>query len=624
MKKWGIALWILFQCLTASAAILQDSARVQKDSINNARLDNQLVRVQRYAAERLADSLKRAELEARVAQLSSTDNLKKAELQNQLNTLRQRDSLKVVRQKQEIDSLRRFVKGFPVVILQDTLFNIYVRQGSFTAQDRADAISKRIVNLAERYGFIPDSVLISPAEFSTDIVYGSTLLVSVSGQDALWQNMAQDQLAKNYRSKIIAAIQQYREETAWQTLLKEGLLALLVIAVVIVIIYGINRLFRLLFKRLTDMQGRHINGFKIKNYEVFNASQQLSVISGLLTLVKGVVLLLVLYLALPVLFGIFPFTRDLSNRLLSYILNPLTHIMRAIWNYVPNLITVLVLLVIFRYIIRFFRFLKTEIERGQLHIPGFYADWANPTYQIIRVLVLAFMLIVIFPYLPGSDSPIFKGVSVFMGVLFTFGSAGALSNVVAGLVLTYMRAFRIGDRVKIGEVTGDVIEKTVLVTRLKTIKNELISIPNSTVMSSHTTNYSIEAAAAGLIINTTVTIGYDVPWRQVHELLIQAARKTQFIETDPTPFVLQTGLEDYYVSYNINAYTKEPGKQALIYSSLHANIQDCFNHAGVEIMSPHYRAVRDGNHAAMPETYLPPDYEAPSFRVGRRQHNTGS
>ncbi|WP_342645381.1 mechanosensitive ion channel family protein [Mucilaginibacter sp. CSA2-8R] len=385
------------------------------------------------------------------------------------------------------------------------------------------------------------------------------------------------------------------------------------------IIYGVNRLFRLLYRRLTAMQGRHINGLKIKNYEVFNAGQQLSVINGLLLLTKWILILLVLYLALPVLFGIFPFTRDLSGRLLNYILTPVTRIAHAVWNYVPNLITVIVLLVIFRYILRVFRYLKTEIERGQLHIPGFYADWAGPTYQIIRVLIMSFMLIVIFPYLPGSDSPIFKGVSVFMGVLFTFGSAGALSNVVAGLVLTYMRVFRIGDRVKIGEVTGDVVEKTVLVTRIKTIKNELVSIPNSTVMSSHTTNYTSEAAAAGLIIHTTVTIGYGVPWRQVYELLITAATQTAFIEKDPAPFVLQTGLEDYYVSYNINAYTKEPGKQALIYSSLHANIQDCFNQAGVEIMSPHYRAVRDGNQVTTPASYLPPNYKAPSFRFRREE-----
>ena len=265
--------------------------------------------------------------------------------------------------------------------------------------------------------------------------------------------------------------------------------------------------------------------------------------------------------------------------------------------------------------LRILHYFKTEIEKGALKIPGFYVDWANPTFQIIRVLVLAFMLIVIFPYLPGSDSQVFKGVSVFLGVLFTFGSAGALSNIVAGLVLTYMRAYRIGDRVKIGEATGDVVEKSLLVTRIKTIKNEIISIPNSTVMSSHTTNFTSEAAALGLILHTTVTIGYDTPWRQIHDLLIKAALATDLIEKDPVPFVFQSSLDDFYVCYQINAYTRVANKQYVTYSLLHQNIQDVFNEAGVEIMSSHYSNIRDGNKTTVPDDHLPKDYVAPSFRV---------
>jgi small-conductance mechanosensitive channel len=225
------------------------------------------------------------------------------------------------------------------------------------------------------------------------------------------------------------------------------------------------------------------------------------------------------------------------------------------------------------------------------------------------------MLIVIFPYMPGSDSPIFKGVSVFVGVLFTFGSAGALGNIVAGLVLTYMRAFKLGDRVKIGEVTGDIIGRTLLVTRIRTIQNEIISIPNSTVMSNHAINYSTDSAVNGLIIHTTVTIGYDAPWRQIHQLLIDAALATPMIDTEPKPYVLQTSLDDYYVSYRINAFTKEPNRQAIIYSHLHENIQDKFNEAGVEIMSPHYKALRDGNSITIPPDYLPKDYSAPPFKT---------
>ena len=236
-----------------------------------------------------------------------------------------------------------------------------------------------------------------------------------------------------------------------------------------------------------------------------------------------------------------------------------------------------------------------------------------------NVLVIAFAFVVIFPYLPGSDSPVFQGISVFLGFLFTFGSAGSLSNVIAGLVLTYMRLFKIGDRVKIGEIVGDVIEKSSLVTRVRTPKNEIISIPNSTVMSSHTINYSSDAPEKGLIIHTTVTIGYDVPWKDMHQTLIDAALRTDLVLKDPQPFVLQTSLEDFYVAYQINAYVREANKQAAIYSNLHQNIQDVCNENGIEILSPHYRAARDGNQSTIPSDYLPKDYEAPSFNVKSKQ-----
>ena len=267
------------------------------------------------------------------------------------------------------------------------------------------------------------------------------------------------------------------------------------------------------------------------------------------------------------------------------------------------------------------RFFFDEIKKENIKIDGFYSDWAMPTFNIIRFLLLAFMVVIIFPYLPGSDSPIFKGVSVFVGILFSLGSSNAIANMVAGLVITYMRPFKIGDFIKIGDVSGEVIEKTALVTRIRTPKFEDITIPNSTVLSSTSTNYSSNTKHVnnGLLIHTTVTIGYDVPWKDIHKALIEAALKTDMIEQTPSPFVLQTSLDDFYVSYQINVYTKQPTKQPLIYSSLHQNIQDSFNAAGIEIMSPHYNAVRDGNNTTIPENYLKDDYEAPSFSIKNKE-----
>jgi small-conductance mechanosensitive channel len=318
-------------------------------------------------------------------------------------------------------------------------------------------------------------------------------------------------------------------------------------------------------------------------------------------LLKWLLIIIIIYLTLPLIFGLLPWAKNIADTLLGYVLNPTRKILIAIWDYLPNLFTIFVLVTIILYIRKGFKYLSKEIESGTLKIDGFYKDWAKPTYQIISILLFAFLLVVIFPYLPGSDSPVFKGVSVFIGLLFTFGSSGSLSNIISGLVLTYTRAFKIGDRVKVGDTMGDVIEKSLLVTRLKTTKNEIISIPNTNVMNSHITNYSSEVRdGKGLIIYTSVTIGYDAPWKQVHQLLIDAALASDLIEKTPIPFVLQTSLDDFYVSYQINAYTKKPNQQARIYSNLHAQIQEKFNEAGVEIMSPHYNAIRDGNASTIP------------------------
>jgi small-conductance mechanosensitive channel len=231
-------------------------------------------------------------------------------------------------------------------------------------------------------------------------------------------------------------------------------------------------------------------------------------------------------------------------------------------------------------------------------------------------MILALTAVVVFPYLPGSRSPAFQGVSIFLGVLISLGSTSAVANIVAGVILTYMRAFKVGDRVRIADTIGDVVEKTLLVTRIRTIKNVEITIANAMVLSSHIVNFSASAQKEGLILHTAVTIGYDAPWRTVHQLLIDAALECEHVLRDPMPFVLQTALDDFYVHYEVNAFTDQPSLMARIYSKLHEKIQDKFNEAGVEIMSSHYANVRDGNRSTIPHSYLPEGYSVPSFHVG--------
>ena len=607
---------VVFLLFSTVAFSQGESDAKKNDSVNTSLIREFNRKLSVIDGQRIKDSIKKVELETKLLSLKTTDNLKKEDLEKQLLKLQGKDSLRLAQKKVQIDLLRMTSKGYPVTgFFNDTIFSIYSKLGSFSAKDRADAISFRIKNLADKLEFDNDSITIAEAETTFDLVNKESIIMSISENDALWNNTTKQELAKKYKTLLNTAIIKYKNETSVTTLAKEIGLASLVLIIMFVLISYLKKLFHWTAFKIKLQEGKRIHGIKIRNFILFNAKQQVKVLLNVNTVLKWLLLALLIYTALPILFGIFPWTKGFAATLFGYILNPLKKMGLGFWNYLPNLITILVIIFVFRYVLKGIYYLKCEIEKENLELPGFYPDWANPTYQIVRVIVFAFMLIVIFPYLPGSDSPIFRGVSVFLGFLFTFGSAGSLSNIIAGLILTYMRLFKIGDRVKIGDVVGDVIEKSLLVTRIRTIKNEIISIPNSTVMSSHTINYSSDAPEKGLIIHSTITIGYDVPWKDMHQALIDAATKTALVLPEPVPFVLQTSLDDFYVSYQINAFVKEANKQAIIYSNLHQNIQDVCNERGIEIMSPHYRAARDGNKTTIPETYLDKEYQAPEFSV---------
>ncbi|MFD2826504.1 mechanosensitive ion channel domain-containing protein [Leeuwenhoekiella polynyae] len=613
VKQLGI---LLFFLNFGFALAQNDSTTMVLDSVATQTTGDDFVKkLADLEKQRFADSIRRADLEQRINALGSS-NKDRRELEAQLQQFKAKDSLLRETKKQQIASLKQTTKGYPVIgFHEDTLFLIYNRIASFSAQDRADAISQRIKKLPEALSFDTDSLKISENEATVDVIYESQTIISITDVDALWFETTQIELATTYKNIIGAEVVRYKKENSFLNLLKSFGLALVVLIIIGLIIKYVLRLFRWTALKIQRQKHKRLKAFTIKNYTLLDAERQVHVLLLLNRILKWVTVLFAIYVALPIIFGFFPQTESFATALLGYIINPIKSIFLAFWNYLPNIFAIVVIIIVFRLVLKGLHFLKVEVAEERLSFNGFYPDWANPTYQLVRVLVIAFAFVVIFPYLPGSESPVFQGISVFLGFLFTFGSAGSLSNVIAGLVLTYMRLFKIGDRVKIGDIVGDVIEKSSLVTRVRTPKNEIISIPNSTVMSSHTINYSSDAPEKGLIIHTTVTIGYDVPWKDMHQVLIDAALRTDLVLKDPQPFVLQTSLEDFYVAYQINAYVREANKQASIYSQLHQNIQDVCNENGIEILSPHYRAARDGNQTTIPSDYLPKDYEAPSFTV---------
>lgn len=500
-----------------------------------------------------------------------------------------------------------FPEQSPVVFLNDTLFFIGEPIGAISPADRAQIFSSKLNLLLEKSKFDTTSLKIKKSGHGYEIFYEELALGTVTPEDALAAEKGELELALDYLKAIKATyIQKNEQRTFIQQLTRTGILIGVIILVILLIRLINNGLNRLIGYMLIRWH-KFFLGIRIKNFELLSAEKEEKLLKSLFNFVKVFIIILLLYLALPIMFSIFPATKGIAQLLLGYITNPIKSIVNSFFGYIPELFMILIVVTITYYVRKFINFIAVEIEQENLRIPGFYPDWARPTFNLLKVILYAFSFIVIFPYLPGSDSPAFQGVSVFLGLLISLGSSSAISNIIAGLVIIYMRAFKLGDRVTIGDTTGDIVEKNMLVTRVRTIKNEEVTIPNSAILNGKTINYSVVATGPGLILHTTVTIGYDVPWRQVHELLIKAALKINLLLKEPKPYVLQTSLDDFYVSYQINAYTKNPEKASLIYSDLHAAIQDAFNEAKVEILSPHYRAERDGNQITIPPTYLPKD-----------------
>src|SRR5690606_3858387 len=355
-------------------------------------------------------------------------------------------------------------------------------------------------------------------------------------------------------------IEKERSANSFTKLMSRIGLVVLITFLIGMLIWGIGRLYNYTVKIVIAQKNKRIKDLTIKNYTLVSSKQGLILALSALKFLKWFLILLLLFLTLPLVFSVFPFTQSWAEKLFSMVWAPFKSLFSAIWNYFPNMVTILVIYFVMKYFIRMVRYIFGEIDNGKLEINGFHRDWAMPTFSIVKFLLYAFMLILIFPLLPGSDSNIFKGVSVFIGILFSLGSSSAIANMVAGLVITYMRPFKIGDKIKTGNVTGVVIEKTLLVTRLRTILNEEITIPNSGILSGNTTNYST-FSETGVVSHLSVVVGYDVPWKKLHDSLLEAASKVDVILKPPPPFVLQTSLDDFYASYMLCVYVADPKQE---------------------------------------------------------------
>ena len=499
----------------------------------------------------------------------------------------------------------------PVVVSGKVRFHV-VGVTAYPAERRASDIASRIEALARDKKYDPKTLRVEDAGEYHQIFPSESgkAIFRVLEADAESEGVIRTVLADTIGNTIAESINDYRHDRRPAVLTKNALYAFGSTLVMVALLYGVLWGFRRLNNYLEGRVKLHMQKLEERSQRIFQGGQLWEILHSALGMLRGLVVIFIIYLFANFALSLFPQTRYSAQRLFQFVVGPLSRIVNALIDFIPDFLFLVVVFLIMRYALKLARGMFAAIDKKRLQIKGFEADWAWPTYRIVRMGIIVFALVIAYPFIPGSDSAAFKGVSVLLGVLFSLGSTSVISNVIAGYTMTYRRAFRIGDRVKIGDTVGDVTEMRILVTHLKTPKNEEVVIPNSTILNGEVTNYSTMARDQGLILHTTVGIGYDVPWRQVEAMMLLAAEKTEGLLKEPQPFIRQKSLGDYAVNYELNAYCDNASEMVELYTKMHRNIQDIFNENGVQIMSPAYKADPDEPKVVPKEQwYTPPATE---------------
>ncbi len=421
-----------------------------------------------------------------------------------------------------------------VVFQGDTLFSISANFGPFTPTERAAVIMDHLNSLANEITVVEDSFNVVEKYNYSLVFYKGFSIMSISDEDVVLLGISRQQAVDEYVAAIEESFKRHIEHKSITEWLKRIGLTILTLIGLIVIFYLINKFFKWVNAKLIQYE----KSLKRKRKSVFRYLAPKGpeyFLIFLSTIIKYALLLLILILYLPLLFSFLPWTKGVVEQFYNYIAEPVKYVLIGMLNFLPNLFFIIIIIVIARYFVKILSYVSGEVEQEKLKIKGFHKDWAKPTSNIFKVIIYVFAFVFMFPYIPGSESEAFKGVSIFLGILFSLGSTSAIANLVAGIVITYMRPFMIGDRVKIGSTIGTVVEKSMLVTKVRTLKNEVVTIPNAQIINTHLLNYSNNVKDLGIILYTSITIGYDVPWQKVNDLLLKAAKNTKEISRTNKP-----------------------------------------------------------------------------------------
>jgi len=475
----------------------------------------------------------------------------------------------------------------PVIFEGKTLFNV-IGISSYPAKERAEKIAARIQKFADNNSLSTDSIKSEELEDRIQLTVNGQLLIGIVDLDAQTEGVNKVILANLMKVRIKKAIDNYRLEREPKRLLINTVKAFVTTVILLILLNILFRLSRKFNLFVSAKLKSKIEGLEFKSSKLIQANQLWPALQGLMNLIKVVVVIVLIQIYLTYVLSLYPWTAPFASRVVNFITEPLSQFGLSLLAFLPDLGFLIIITLITRYLLKLTKLFFNGISQGTISLLNFEREWALPTYRVVRILIIVFAVVIAYPYIPGSESAAFKGISVLLGLMISFGSSSVIGNLIAGYSLIYRRTFKVGDRVQIDNHIGTVVDMKMFVTRLRSLKNEEIVIPNSNIVGGTVINYSTLSKDKGLILHTTVGIGYETPWRQVEQMLLMAAERTEGLLKNPSPFVLQKDLGDFAVNYELNVYCGDPERMMSYYTEMHKNILDVFNEYNVQIMTPAY------------------------------------
>ncbi|MDJ0858179.1 MAG: mechanosensitive ion channel [Dinoroseobacter sp.] len=476
----------------------------------------------------------------------------------------------------------------PVVIDGEELFGVR-GFSSLPADERAENVRQRLIAVADSSAELI-VVDVEPSEFGLAVVANGRMITITTEADAELEQTDLELLAALHAEAIEGAIIAYRQSRTEEARVQGAFEA--------AGWTGVFLLITLLFVRRRKRVSKFVEASIVKRFTGVEQAtkslvrgQAVGRLAGFgANLLMWIIFLFAFYYYLSFVLLAFSETRPIAQLLLTYVSQPLIDVLVGFASYVPQIITLVIIAFVTRYLIRALRLFMDNLEAGSFEWQGFEPHWIAPTFNILRAVIILLAIVFAYPHIPGSDSRAFQGLTILAGVMVSLGSNTVVSNLMAGIFVIYRRSANVGDRIKIGDQVGDVVEIRLMETLLRSVKNEMISIPNAQLLNSEVVNYSRTIDGRGLVVHTTVGIGYEEPTEKIEAMLIEAARRTDRLKDSPAPFVLWKALGDYAIIYEINAFTTRGMRLPLILSDLHRNIVGVFNENGVQIMTPSYMA----------------------------------